>query len=1202
LAITALGAGFFAGLKATSPDMRATADHYYGDGHLMDLRVLSTLGLTQADVEILAARPDVEAVMAGWGMDALTEHPEGDQPARLNALPYDTSDDNPHYLNRPTVTEGRMPLAADECLVDASSAWQVGDVITLSAANSADALDLMLQHRFTVVGRATSPAYVSFFRGNTNIGDGRVVYFAYLHPDAFDQEVYTDVYLRLAGSGAVSSFSDAYDDLIDTEADALEVLGEARAQVRYDEVKAEGEAELADARQKLADARQEVADGEVELIDGRQELEDARAEADEKLADAWQQILDGEAEIANGWSEVRSNEQKLADADAQIAGGDAALATARAQLQTGWAEYDTGEKALDKQTKTWRKGRDQYDAGKAAYDAGLAAWEAGQAAWEAGAAQVESLNQAVAGIGQAVTGLEGLLQQVAAGTPGADVLFEQTALEAAAGLRQIAAGLAAAGLPGGDAMTAAAQGMEDAVAAKAYDVAYGTLAAVPAALQPGLDAAAAELAAGKAELDAGKATLDESNATLQAAKAELDAGKKALDAGTDQLKAARAELDAGEAAVAENAATLDAARAQVADGRSQLKTAKTELADAERKLADGKAEYAEQKAEAEEKIADAEVELADGEAELADARQKLADAEEEIADGQRRLDELEVPEWYVRTREANPGYSGFASDTNRIDSIAVVIPVFFFLVAALVCLTSMTRMVEEQRMMIGTLKALGYGRASIAAKYVGYAAIASIAGAVLGVVVGFIAFPSTIWQAYSILYIMPPIRLWDSNQMLAAVSILVSVLCTTLATLAACINELRSVPAELLRPKAPRAGKRVLLERIGPLWRRLSFMMKVTARNLFRYKKRFFMTVIGVAGCTALLLTGFGLRDSISGIVSRQYGGINLYDLIAVTADPSTAEADTPLNALLPKIGTGIYLQEQLIEAESDAGSSNGLTVYIDVAEAPERLAEFVHFEDRTTGVVLDFPQEGGVVITEKLADRLKLKAGDTFSINFPNEKPVTTTVAAVMENYVMNHIYATPRQYEALFGKAPAYDTVLINQSADSALDTDQALNTLLETDGVAGASDIAGMKARFDDMFSSLDAVVWLIILAAGLLAFVVLYNLTNINITERGREIATLEVLGFYNGEVASYVYRENLILTGIGIAVGLVLGVYLHQFVITAAEVDEVMFRRVVEPLSYLWAVLFTFGCAMLVNLVMLPRLRKVDMVESLKAAE
>ena len=1155
-AISALGAGFYAGLKVTSPDMKATGDEYYASQHLMDYRLVSTLGFTQQDVDALAERPEVARLMAGYGIDLLVEHPEGAQVARVMSLPDDTTAENPAYLNQLVLHQGRMPTAPGECFADDQSGYKLGDVITVADSNDPDSLDLMAARQFTIVGMGVSPSYVTFQRGTSTIGNGRVDYFLYVPKEAFDSEFYTEVFAAAEGAQGLSAFSQEYDKLTVKGEATLKDFGEERAKIRYDDIMEEGNTELADARQELADAKKELADAEKELADGEKELADAKQTADRELGDAWRKIRDAEKELADGRAAIARGEDEIALGVYQVQEGQAALDSNRVTLQNGQAQYDAGYA--------------EYSQKRAEYDAAVA--------------QLDQLQPAVDAVPQLLAAMDAMTAGGTAEVP-PDMLpaYTETAGLLVATANGTAQLLEAGTDPDGLALAAQLRAVAGAVTTALQDMQTGgSTLAVYGALQP-LGAMqpymAGAVAAVRQTLDAALPELEAAAATLAASKAQLDDGWRQLNAGEAQLNSARLALE---------------------EGVRKLDEAKKELGDGEKELADGKAEYYEEKAKAEREIADAEVELADGRREIEDGKVEIADAEEEIADGQRELDDLEVPTWYVFTREDSPGYSGFTSDTGRIDAIAVVIPVFFFLVSALVCLTTMTRMVEEQRPLIGTLKGLGYGKGAIAFKYLLYAGAASLFGSVLGVLVGYVAFPKAIWAAYGMMYIMPAISLWNDLP-LALSSVLFSVLCILAATWAACAHELRSVPANLLRPKAPRAGKRVLLERIGPLWRRMSFMAKVAVRNLFRYKKRFFMTVIGVAGCSALLVTGFGLRDSITGIVSRQYGGVNRYDMTAVLTEDSDAAADTQLNAVLPEYGEGLYTASVLVDAQSGAGDSGDMTVYLYVAEEPERLGRFIDLHQRRDDAPIPFPGSGAVV-TEKLADKLGLAPGDSFTVERVNEEPVSLTVGGVAENYIFNYIYITPDTYVELFGEPPGYDTVLINLKEEYLDEVDTAMAALTAAKPVAAVMDIPTLRAQFDDMFESLNAVVWLIIAAAALLAFVVLYNLTNINITERTREIATLKVLGFYNGEVASYIYRENLLLTLIGIAAGLVLGVFLHDFVIVTAEVDEVMFRRVIEPLSYVFSVVFTLLCAGVVNLVMLGRLRGVDMVESLKSNE
>ncbi|GHV08676.1 hypothetical protein FACS1894217_11500 [Clostridia bacterium] len=561
--------------------------------------------------------------------------------------------------------------------------------------------------------------------------------------------------------------------------------------------------------------------------------------------------------------------------------------------------------------------------------------------------------------------------------------------------------------------------------------------------------------------------------------------------------------------------------------------------------------------------------------------------------------QLTKPKWYVFDRDSNSGYAGFISDAERIDAISATIPVFFFLVAALVCLTTMTRMVDEQRTLIGSLKALGFRRGQIMFKYIAYAAAASVIGAVVGITAGLLAFPTVIWDAYKILYRMGGVEL-GANPWIIVATALVAVLSTTIPTWAACIGSLRETPASLMRPKAPKPGSRVLLERVAFVWKRLKFSRKVTVRNLFRSKQRLIMTVFGVFGCTALLLTGFGLRDSITGIAARQYDTISVQDANMVLRDPSDSKEDSTLNAALKTAGVGIiYLCEQEISVSSERVASTTLEINLIV---PETLDNFNDFTLLDGGAMI--PQDGSVILTRKLAEWLKVETGDTVTVRTANtdgdEHAVTLPVSGIAEYYVGHRVYMTAATCKDLLGMTPEYDVALLKFPENP--DREAILAKALEDEGVLSAIDISVYRASVADMLKSMDTIVYMIIFLSTLLAFVVLYNLTNINITERARELATLKVVGFYDTEVRGYIYRENRVLTALGIVTGLVGGIFLLRYVIATAEVDNVMFMRTINWPSYLWAILITAAAAELVNLVMIRALGRIDMVDSLKSAE
>ena len=653
---------------------------------------------------------------------------------------------------------------------------------------------------------------------------------------------------------------------------------------------------------------------------------------------------------------------------------------------------------------------------------------------------------------------------------------------------------------------------------------------------------------------------------------ELRTAKEQLDKAADELSSAKLWLNVEK----ENGQKqLDEAAAELKKAYKKLKDSEQELSDGWKEYNDGLAEYEEAKAKAEK--------------EISDAKQEILDAEKEVA-------KLKKPTWYVFTRKDNPGFSTYESDAYRIESVCKIFPVFFFLVAILVCLTTMTRMVEEERTQIGTLKALGYSKAAIASKFIVYSALASLSGAVVGIAAGSVVFPTVIYSAYEMIYKTPSLKLEPMPFIWAAVT-LCALVCTTAAALMACMAELRSNPASLMRPKAPKAGKRVLLEKIPFIWKRLSFTKKVTVRNLFRYKKRIFMTILGIAGCTALTMAGFGIYSSISVILDKQYSEIFNYDLI-VALDSDSGE----------------YTLEQVDKAlEEDENARENIEVYMKslsyegigdtslmVPKDTERFAEIVTVKDMNTGERYKLTDDG-VIITERFAELSGLSAGDEFTFTCGGEK-MTAKITAVAENYTLHFVYMTEGLYEKLCGVKPAYNTyfTVMNDTGEEA--QKELGEKLMAMEGVQALSFVKDTCESFGNTVKNLNYVVVLIIVSAAALAFVVLYNLTNINITERIREIATIKVLGFYDGEVSSYVFRENILLTLIGDAVGLVAGIWLHKFVIQVAQTDSVMFGRNLPLWCFAAAFVMTVIFALMVDFIMHFRLKKISMVESLKSVE
>ena len=743
--------------------------------------------------------------------------------------------------------------------------------------------------------------------------------------------------------------------------------------------------------------------------------------------------------------------------------------------------------------------------------------------------------------------------------------------------------------------------------------------------QAEVDSGRQELADARAQLESSRQQLTDSQVQIDQGQKELNDNIDAMNAQIDELNAAKQqyndlaasgaddpvtmatlsamyeEIQSGEAALAQAKAQIESAKSELASGQQQINDGWQQIADGEQEIADGEAELE----NAQQEIDDGWEEYYEGEKEaqeeIADGEQKIADAKEELADAEAELADLEEPEWFIYDRSNLPDYTGYGENADRMRAIGQVFPAIFFLVAALISLTTMTRMVEEQRTQIGTFKALGYERHSIAGKYLGYALLATVSGSVLGILFGEKVFPYIIITAYGIMYqhmheIMLPYNI--QYGLGAAAAALAS---TLLATLLACYKELREQAAELMRPPAPKQGQRVLLERVRFIWKRLNFSWKASVRNLVRYKKRLFMTVFGIGGCMALMLVGFGLKDSIFAIVDIQYDEIQLYDGNIILEDDITDEEKETLIAELEKDELMTGAAEGLLTQVSVGAGEEWHDVYLDVPEDVDRFPEFVTLQDRMTDAVYTL-DDSGAILTEKMATELDVEPGDAITIRDDDLGDLEVKVQAVCENYMGHYLYMTPAYYEEVYGSAPDYNCIFYKTADRITEEAERIGEEALAVPGALSVSYTTDLKEQVDNMLGALDSVIAVLIISAGMLAFVVLYNLNNISITERQRELATLKVLGFYNKEVTMYVYRENILLTFLGALFGIVLGKILHRFIIVTVEIESVMFGRNIDLSSFVYAFLLTLLFSLLVNVAMYFKLMNIDMVVLLKSVE
>lgn len=1106
LLIVALGVAFFSGIRASQPDMKISADHYYDSTQLMDIRVLSTLGLTEEDVEAIRQVKGVKEAESAYSVDVLCNAKDNETVVKVMSLT--------DKINQINVLEGRLPADASECLADpqflTDTGYKIGDTIEFRSGTK-DARDKSIRNNsYKIVGVGNSSYYLSFDRGNSSIGNGKINSFIIVPPDAFTLEAYTEIYALVDGAKALTSYTNDYDDTVEAVVDQIKLIADSREKIRYEEVRKEPLKEIEDAKI---------------------ELNDSEVETNQKLADAADKIADGKNKIKDG-------ETKLLDGRADLEDGKEEITRNKVELNDSEAKLSAGEKELNASAAELKEGKDLLAAKRKELDAGAATLSAGFKEYNK---SLESYNAANKDLtdkdAQLTTALADIAKQKAELEPAKDLYPDQW--------KQLLA-------------------------------------------------AEENLLKQQSELKAGIKTLKQSKIELDAAKVKLDQEQVKITAADNTLKKAEDKISAGEAVITEKRKEINKGKAEIASGKNKLSEAEAEIKDSEKLLSEKEAELKDAKTT----LAEKEEEYNDG---VRTADKEFADARVKIKDAEKELDEVDYPEWYVLDRNTIQTYVEYGQDSERIGNIGKVFPVIFFLVAALVSLTTMTRMVEEQRTQIGTLKALGYNKSSIAGKYILYSLSASLLGSIIGVLIGEQILPKVIITAYAILYKNLPEVITPYNLYYGASSTLIAVACTTLAVYFACYKELKSTPAQLMRPAAPKLGKRVILERIPWLWKHFNFTSKATVRNLLRYKKRFFMTVFGIGGCMALLLVGFGLKDSIGAMSDIQYVELWQQDATLMVKDDTGKEQSDELLQTLQE-DNRIEKAASILEINVDAGNeSYSKSTSLVVPEDTATLSDYVILRNRITHESVSLNDEG-IIITEKLASLLKVTAGDSINIKDGDKKSVTVKVSAIVENYMLHYIFMTPRLYEELYKTPPVYNKIYLRTTENLSLNETDFASELLENDLITSVSFTSEFQNRINDMLNSLNLVVYVLIISAGLLAFIVLYNLNNININERKRELATLKVLGFQDMEVAAYVYRENMMLTIIGCLAGIGMGILLHRLVILTTEIDNIMFGRNIKFISYVFSVLLTFGFSLFVNYVMFYKLRKINMVESLKSVE
>ena len=1117
VAIIALGAGMFVGLRTTKSDMVATGQKFTDEQNMFDLRLLNTYGWGVEDVERIAGMDGVVDAEGVISMDVLVSRGDSTDESvyKLYSIP--------EKVNKVYLLGGRMPEKPDECLADGFHATDaiLGTTVTVSDSNTEQTLESLTQRTFTVVGYVSTPLYMDMSRGNTTLGNGSVSSYLYLPAESFAVDYYTEVNITLPGDYAI--YTDEYDRAMETAAQRFEAALLPLALQRLDSLR--------------TDAEEAYADGMREYEEGMEAYLQGKEEAMQELADAKQKLESGERELADSRKLLEDSQKQLEAGQKDLDEGRQTLAKTKTDTYKQLAEASA---ALMENYRTVSSGLRQVEDGLTQINDGLAQLDSGISQLESGLQQL----QLMLGI------IDTMLPIVNSGIDTAE------------------AALTRAEQSGADVDTIARL-RQELEALKASRDSY-------AEQQQALHADQEQYTRQLADLRTQRESLTAQRSELLSTKTTLDEAMVAIESGflelTNSQTQAHNEFTAAEA-------QLEASQLQLDTGKKDLEEGLKQLADGEAELAAGWEEYNSGYAEAM--------------AELRDAEGELAQAARELGDARAAIDDMTDTDVYVLDRTTNVGYVSLDSNSDIVEGVSAVFPAFFLLIAALVCITTMTRMVEEERTQIGTLKALGYSSGAIMGKYLDYAGSAAVLGCGLGVFIGSVGFPLILWQAYSIMMLLTPQLVLRIDWLLCLTVVGAYTAVTMFVTWYCCRAALREAPAELIRPKPPTGGKKVLLERL-PFWDRISFLNKVMLRNIFRFRQRLFMMLVGIGGCTALLVTGFGFRDSIMDIVHYQFEEITLYDLeVRFSEDMTEAEREAFSNDTAQYVHSMAYYHQS--SAELDYGNA---VKEISLIAADKQLSEFMDFHSGDR--MLAYPGAGEALLSVGVAEILGISQGDTVTVRDADMRPLTVTITGLYDNYVYNYIIVTPETVQQQWGQEPAKQMACI--TVQPGRDAHEAAAELAQKGGVLSVSVNQDIADTVGTMLKALDLVVITIVICAGMLAVTVLYNLTNINITERIREIATIKVLGFNAAESAAYVFKENLLLSAMGAAVGLLGGVWLLDFVMSKIRIDMVWMPARLGPLSFVLALVLTMLAACLVDFLLYFKLEKINMAEALKSAE
>ena len=1263
LIIIMVGVGFFAGVQASPVDIVRVADRYYKSSSLMLFKIVSTMGLTDDDAAVLKGFDGVQDAVPSYSLDLLSDgnvirvHALENSVNTVNL----TKGRLPKAANECVADSSKYKIGdVIELVEEQDEDEDDADIADDANDDEEDKEDdrHIKNDRFTVVGLTENALYLSDGYGSTSVGSGKLYSFIFVNKDNFDLEAYTEIYV-VAEADDITAYSEEYDALVKRLGDKFVNLKPEREAARYNEIyndametigeketelndeKAKAEQELADAKQELEDGErelwegrvegvQELADAKIALREGELELEYGKKDGQRELDDAKKQLEDGEQELRDGQKlaeeEFKKGKKELDDGwrdlmDGKLT-GQQELDDARKKLEDGQKELDEGKEVAKKEFDIGKRQLDdgmkeildgkrelaeneaKLDAVKreqnAEFDEARRQIDEGWAEIDAGLAEVgitrEQVGPLVETLDSAMEYLNTLLETMPPGA-GYDMIQQMIddSAEQMAQFHQLADAI--------ETLTESERQLDEGIAlfneemAKADEEiakAKATLAAGEKELEDGykeyyenLDKFHTEMAAGEKEIADGfkqyEDGVDEfntkiSDGTIQILEGYQEYYNNLVEYNTKMAKGKK-ELEDGRREYEDGVAVFNA---EIADGEAELE-------DGRQKYEDGVAEYEAEIADGEQKIEDGKLEYEDG---LAEFKAEIADAEVKIADAKNEIADIEHPKWYILSRNAVAGYSDLGSAVAIVSAVSTVLPILFILIALFITSNSMNRMIVEERSELGTLVSLGYSNGKIISTYLLYVLSATGLGTILGYFIGCRFIPPLIYSNFG--WILPPLDV-KYNFGTLGIIMLFTFAMMSIVTVYTCLQELKHKPAYLMRPLPPRGGQKILLERAGVIWRHFSFTWKITVRNMFRYKKRGIMTILGMAGCTALLIIGFGIRDSMAGMAAQQYGNIFTYNTMIILKDETAAiEGELQEQLEQAQVSNPLLVYQNGYTCENSHGSTD---FYLIVPQNKAGFDQYYHLTSKLNDKDIALGNDS-VVITQRTAKVMKLKKGDSITIQNADNESFELIVTDVAKNYASSYLYINPNMYYDIFGEAPMYNTVVSDYKGEQAALSDEMTASGLSLN-VTFTDEIT---KEIEESTGSLDGVVILVVVVAALLAIVVLYNLTAINISERSREIATLKVLGFRDGEANAYIYREALVLSLLSVAIGVLFGLLAHNAVLDIIEVGAMSMHKRIEWFSFVLSGAITMLISFVMQIVTSLKLKKIDMIAALKSVE